>query len=73
MYIKMDTFWIYKPNVLVKEYYEILPTNKMSRTKQMNTITRLLVYLIILSLLFEQDNTILLVCLTMIIMIIIFL
>jgi hypothetical protein len=68
----MDTFWIYKPNVLVKEYYEILPTNKMSRTKQMNTITRLLVYLIILSLLFEQDNTILLVCLTMIIMIIIF-
>lgn len=68
----MDTFWIYKPAILIDNYYEILPTNKMSRTKQMNTITRLLVYLIILSLLFEKDNTILLVCLTMIIMIIIF-
>ena len=68
----MDIFWIYKPKVLIEEYYEILPTNKMSRTKQMNTITRLLVYLAILSLLFEDDNTVLLICLTMIIMIVIF-
>jgi dolichol kinase len=71
-YIKMDIFWIYKPKILIEEYYELLPTNKMSRTKQMNTITRLLIYLIILSLLFDEDNTILLLCLTMIIMIIIF-
>ncbi len=68
----MDIFWIYKPKILIEEYYELLPTNKMSRTKQMNTITRLLIYLIILSLLFDEDNTILLLCLTMIIMIIIF-
>jgi hypothetical protein len=68
----MDIFWIYKPKVLIEEYYEILPTKQMSRTKQMNTITRLLIYLIILSLLFDKDNTILLICLTMIIMLIIF-
>lgn len=68
----MDTFWIYKPKVLIENYYELLPTNNMSRVKQMNTLTRLLVILIILSLLFEKDNTILLVCLTMIIMIVIF-
>jgi hypothetical protein len=68
----MDTFWIYKPKVLIENYYELLPTNKMSRTTQMNTMTRLLIILIILSLLFEKDNTILLVCLTMIIMIVVF-
>jgi hypothetical protein len=68
----MDIFWIYKPHILFQDYYEILPTTKMSRTKQMNTITRLLVYLIILSLLFNEDNTVLLLCLTIIIMIIVF-
>jgi hypothetical protein len=68
----MDIFWIYKPKVLIEEYYELLPTNKMSRTKQMNTITRLLIFLVILSLLFENDSTILLISLTMIIMIILF-
>ncbi len=26
----MDTFWIYKPKVLIENYYEILPTNTMS-------------------------------------------
>lgn len=68
----MDIFWIYKPNILLDEYYQILPSSNMSRIKQMNTITRLLIYLIILSFLFNEDNTIILVCLTMIIMIIIF-
>lgn len=68
----MDIFWIYNPKILIENYYELLPTNKMSRTKQMNTITRLLIFLIILSLLFDQDNTVLLLSLTMIIMIIIF-
>jgi len=68
----MDIFWIYKPKILIEDYYELLPTNNMSRIKQMNTITRLLIFLIILSLLFDEDNTILLLCLTMIIMIIIF-
>jgi hypothetical protein len=38
----------------------------------MNTITRLLIYLIILTFLFDEDGTVLLLCLTMIIMIIIF-
>ena len=68
----MDIFWIYNPKVLIEEYYELLPTNKMSRTKQMNTITRLLIFLVILSLLFENDSTILLLSLSMIIMVIIF-
>lgn len=68
----MDIFWIYKPKVLIENYYELFPTNKMSRITQMNTITRLLLIMIILSIMFEEDNTILLVCLTIIIMIIIF-
>jgi hypothetical protein len=68
----MDIFWIYKPKILIDDYYEILPTKQMSRTKQMNTITRLLIYLIILNIIFENDTTIILICLTMIIMIIFF-
>jgi hypothetical protein len=68
----MDIFWIYKPKILLENYYVLLPTNKMTRIEQMNTITRLLMLLVILSLLFEKDNTILLICLTMIIMIIVF-
>jgi hypothetical protein len=68
----MDIFWIYKPKVLLSDYYELLPTKQMSRVRQMNTITRLLIFLILLSLLFNSDNTILLISLTMIIMIVIF-
>ena len=68
----MDIFWIYNPKILIENYYELIPTNKMSRIQQMNTVTRLLFILIILSLLFDNNNAIMLVALTMIIVIIIF-
>jgi len=68
----MDIFWIYNPKILIDNYYELIPTTNMSRIKQMNTITRLLIFLIILSLLFDEDSTILIISLVMIIMIIIF-
>jgi hypothetical protein len=68
----MDVFWIYNPKILVDKYYEILPTKQMERIRQMNTISRLLIYLIILNVLFSGDSIIILICLSMIIMIIIF-
>jgi hypothetical protein len=68
----MDTFWIYKPNILWENYYEILPTSKMSRTKQMNTISRLIIYIIILTILFEKDSTLVLIGITALIIIVIF-
>ena len=30
----MDKFWTSDPYILVKDYYEIVPTNKMPRIKQ---------------------------------------
>lgn len=68
----MDIFWIYNPRILLDNYYEILPTKKMERTKQMNTVSRLLIYLIILNLLFSGDSLVLLICLSALIMIIVF-
>ena len=52
----MDKFWTNDPYILVKDYYEIVPTNKMSRIKQMNTMTRFLIYFLILSLVFDYGN-----------------
>ena len=68
----MDTFWIYKPKIIFEDYYEIMPNNKMSRTKQLNTITRFIIYLIILTLIFDSNSVLILLCITALIMIIIF-
>lgn len=68
----MDIFWIYNPSILFERYYEIVPTNDMTRTRQKNTISRLIFYTMILSLIFSNDNLLLLVCLSALILIIIF-
>ncbi|AYV80227.1 MAG: hypothetical protein Gaeavirus18_4 [Gaeavirus sp.] len=68
----METFWIYNPYIIVQNYSEILPTSSMSKTKQLNILSRLLIYVIILSLLFEDNYTILLICLTGLVFIIMF-
>jgi hypothetical protein len=67
----MDTFWIYKPNIIWEKYYEILPRKDMSRIEQMNTISRFLIYLIILTVLFDRNSILLLLSLTALILIII--
>lgn len=56
----MDKFWINDPYILVQDYYEILPSSKMTRIKQMNTITRFFIYFIILCLVFDYGNNIIL-------------
>jgi hypothetical protein len=68
----MDKFWTNDPYILVKDYYEIVPTNKMSRIKQMNTMTRFLIYFLILSLLFDYGNNIILFVLIAIMLIVTF-
>ncbi len=68
----MDKFWINDPYILVQDYYEILPSNKMTRIKQMNTITRFLIYFIILCLLFDYGNNIVLFALIAIMLVISF-
>ena len=68
----MDKFWINDPYVLVQNYYEILPTTKMSRITQMNTITRVLIYFLILCILFNANEDIILYILIIIILLIVF-
>jgi hypothetical protein len=52
----MDEFWIHNPKVLLDKYYEILPTKKMTRTEQMNAVTRLLLYIFVLVIIFDRNT-----------------
>lgn len=65
----MDKFWIRDPSVLYKDYYKIIPTTNMSRIEQMNTISRLIIYYMILIIIFNRNETIILYCIVALIMI----
>jgi len=56
----MDTFWINNPSIIFKDYYQIIPSNSMSRIKQMNTMTRFFIYFVILCILFKSSENFLL-------------
>ena len=68
----MDTFWIYKPQIIFENYHSIIPKKDMSRTEQFNTISRFIIYLIILTIIFDRNSVLILICLTALILIIIF-
>ena len=67
-----EKFWIEDPNIIYKNYYIILPTQNMNRITQLNTVTRFLMYFIILCILFGSEQTIIIYLLIGIILIIIF-
>lgn len=67
-----EKFWIEDPYVIYKNYYIIIPTQNMSRITQLNTVTRFLMYFIILCILFGSEQTIIIYLLIGIILIIIF-
>lgn len=67
-----EKFWTEDPQVLYNNYYIIIPTNEMGRIAQLNTISRFLIYFIILCVLFGCDKTIIIFLLMGIILIIIF-
>jgi hypothetical protein len=67
-----EKFWIDDPHILYKNYYIIIPTNEMNRIEQLNTVSRFLLYFIILCILFDTDQTIIIYLLIGIILIIIF-
>ncbi len=52
----MDTFWINDPKIIIKDYYEIIPTNSMNRIRQMNTASRFLIYFLLLCIIFESKS-----------------
>ena len=67
-----EKFWIEDPNVLYKKYYIIIPSSEMSRIEQLNTVTRFLLYFIILCVLFDSDKNIIIFFFIGIILIIMF-
>lgn len=67
-----EKFWTEYPYIIIEKYYEIMPTKTMGRIQQMNTITRFLMYFVILCILFDTGTTIILLALMTIILIIFF-
>lgn len=47
--MKQEIFWFENPQIIFIKYNEIIPNNKMSDVTYYNTITRCLIYLIIIS------------------------
>jgi hypothetical protein len=67
-----EKFWIKDPYILFDKYYIIIPTKNMERIEQLNTVTRFLLYFIILCVLFGSEVNIIIYLLIGIILIIIF-
>lgn len=55
----MSEFWLEDPSTLIKDgkYKDIIPNQYMNRVEQMNAITRLCLYFIILIFVFKRDYT----------------
>jgi hypothetical protein len=68
--MNQDNFWINNPKILIDEYQEIIPNNKMTINTFYNTITRCLLYLIIISYLLFRNIIIIIILIIIIIYII---
>lgn len=66
-----NIFWTEQPYQILKNYNIILPTSDMSRVEQLNTITRFLIYFLVLCLIFDINSIIIIYILIGIILIII--
>jgi hypothetical protein len=69
--MNQDIFWINNPKILIDEYQEIIPNNKMTINTFYNTITRLLLYLIIINYLLFKNIIFIIILIIIIIYIII--
>lgn len=67
-----DKFWIEDPSVIYNNYYIIIPTKSMSRVEQLNTVSRFIIYFIILCIIFNTEINIIIYLLVGLIVIIIF-
>ena len=46
------------PYIILENYYELSPDNNMSRIKQLNIITRILIFLFIIFIIFNINGSI---------------
>lgn len=67
-----DQFWLNDINELFKNYNEIIPTKKMSRNNQLNALSRLCIYILVIMILFNVNIFLLLIPITFLSIIILF-
>jgi hypothetical protein len=67
-----EKIWIEDPSVLYNKYYIIIPDKSMNRIEQLNTVSRFIIYFIILCVIFNTDKNIIIYLLVGLILIIIF-
>ena len=68
----MENFWINDPYILFKNYNIIFPKSDMTRIETMNSVTRFVIFFIIIVIMFEYDETFVYIGIIIIIMIISF-
>lgn len=68
----MSDFWTNNPMILFEYYYNVIPTQYMSRNEQMNTVTRFAIYFMLLVLLFGVNSKYILYGILVIVVVIIF-
>jgi hypothetical protein len=51
----MGLFWTDEPTIIYKKYFEFIPTPNMSKEEQLNAITRLCIYYIIILLITQKS------------------
>ena len=71
-YIKMEKFWLKEPSNLINNYWVLIPNNNMTLIEKLNTITRTLIYFIILIILFNKDKIFIVYALLFILLILVF-
>lgn len=67
-----EKIWIEDPSVLYKNYYIIIPEKSMNRIEQLNTVSRFIIYFILLCIIFNTDTNIIIYLLVGLILIIMF-
>ena len=68
----MEKFWLKEPLNLINNYWVLIPNNNMTTIEKLNTITRTLIYFIILILLFNKDKIFVVYALLFILLILVF-
>lgn len=67
-----EKFWIEDPTIIYKKYYIIIPKKSMNRIEQLNTVSRFIIYFIILCIIFNTNTNIIIYLLVGLILIIMF-
>lgn len=68
----MEEFWIRNPSILFRKYEKIIPEKKDSMVETLNILTRLCIYLFMISYMFNISSNISIVSLMMIVILIIY-